>query len=268
LNWLQQNRPQLFARLEYVILEPSAPRQEWQRETLKRFAPCVRWLAELPPADSLLLALCSSTVLFTNELLDAFPVHRLGWNTNEKQWFEWGVAVDGEQFIWTQLPVSDSRFTIHASPELLTALPHGYTIEVSPAAEAWYRRAADSLVNGKFVTIDYGQTADEMFQPGRLNGTLRAYHRHQVSDNLLANVGDQDLTAHVNFSALKQSGEAAGLRTETFQTQSQFLTAITAKMWQDPAAAGGWTPAQTRQFQTLTHPEHLGRAFRVLVQSR
>jgi SAM-dependent MidA family methyltransferase len=124
------------------------------------------------------------------------------------------------------------------------------------------------LAQGKLLAIDYGFTTEEQFSPGRLNGTLRAYHRHRVSDDLLANAGEQDLTAHVNFSAIQKAGEEVGLRTESFAGQPQFLTRIVEKIFKNPAAVGEWGARQTRQFQTLTHPEHLGRAFRVLVQAR
>ena len=100
-----------------------------------------------------------------------------------------------------------------------------------------------------------------------MNGTLRAYHRHRVSDDLLAQPGEQDLTAHVNFSAIQKAGEEAGLKTETFCTQPQYLTRILQKAVADKSFAD-WDARRARQFQTLTHPEHLGRAFRVLVQSR
>ena len=146
-------------------------------------------------------------------------------------------------------------------------MPDGYTIETSPAAENWWREAAGILQRGKLLTIDYGLTADEMFSPARTNGTLRAYFRHHVSDDVLANVGEQDLTAHVNFSAIQKVGEEAGLKTEIFSTQTKFLTQILEKTLRDKTF-GEWNSARTRQFQTLTHPEHLGRAFRVLVQSR
>jgi SAM-dependent MidA family methyltransferase len=176
---------------------------------------------------------------------------------------------------------------LHLPSSLIEVLPDGYIIEACPAAETWWREAASVLGRGKLMTIDYGLTADELFLPGRLRGTLRAYFRHHVSDDLLANVGQQDLTAHVNFSAIQAAGESMGLRTEMFSTQSQFLTQIlekaskanspgklvAAKRLVSPKSDGGgsedgWTSAQARQFQTLTHPEHLGRAFRVLVQSR
>jgi len=274
LTWLQLNRPELSDRVEYRVIEPSPRRQEWQGETLREFAPRVRWFAGF---QSLLQErTCHSSpatrhpplcgVIFSNELLDAMPVHRFGWDAQNKKWFEWGVAVDGEKFIWAKIQTPDARPQT-PDPGLLAVLPDGYTIETCPAAEDWWREAANVLGHGKLLTIDYGLTADELFLPSRPRGTLRAYFRHHASDDLLANVGEQDLTAHVNFSAIQAAGESVGLKTESLQTQSQFLTRILGKASKDNSL-GEWTPAQARQFQTLTHPEHLGRAFRVLVQSR
>jgi SAM-dependent MidA family methyltransferase len=292
LAWLQSNRPELLDQIEYWIIEPSARRQEWQGETLREFAPRVRWFAGF---QSLLQErTCHSSpatrhpplrgVIFSNELLDAMPVHRFGWDAQNKKWFEWGVTVDGEKFAWAKIPDplaprsgerAGARGTFENSPSsifhlpssLLAVLPDGYTIETCPAAESWWREAAGILERGKLMTIDYGLTADERFSPSRTRGTLRAYFRHHAGDDILANIGEQDLTAHVNFSAIQAAGESVGLRTEMFSTQSQFLTGILEKASKDNFF-GEWTPAQARQFQTLTHPEHLGRAFRVLVQSR
>jgi SAM-dependent MidA family methyltransferase len=104
--------------------------------------------------------------------------------------------------------------------------------------------------------------------PERKAGTVRGYHHHQPSNNVLAHPGDQDITAHVNFTAIQAAGESAGLSTDAFLSQAQFLTGIAARIWKNEHSFGEWTPERTRQFQTLTHPEHLGRSFRVLVQSR
>jgi len=303
LAWLQLKRPKLFDQIEYWVIEPSPRRQKWQKETLKNFAPRVRWFASF---QSLLQErTCHSSpatrhpplhgIIFSNELLDAMPVHRLGWDAKSKKWFEWGVTVAGEKFVWARIPETlaprsgeragargfDPSSIVHLPSSLLSVLPDGYTIETCPAAQNWWREAANVLGRGRLLTIDYGFTIDELFSPGRRHGTLRAYFRHHASDDLLANVGAQDLTAHVNFSAIQTVGESAGLKTESFLTQSQFLTQILEKTLRKktfgelvaPKSDGGgsdegWTSAQARQFQTLTHPEHLGRAFRVLVQSR
>jgi len=260
LNWLQAHRPGLFAEIEYVILEPSATRQAWQSETLKAFVPRVRWLKGFSdPAVQRFKG-----ILLSNELLDAFPFHRLGWDAQSKTWFEWGVIWEKETFAWTRLP---NPHPVPCDPQLEAVLPDGYTIEVSPAADAWWRDAANALEHGKLITIDYGYTAEEQFSPSRTRGTLRTYARHQVGDELLSNPGEQDLTAHINFSAIQEVGEECGLKTETFCAQPQFLTRILQRGVADGAFAQ-LSPKQIRQFQTLTHPNHLGRAFRVLVQSR
>jgi SAM-dependent MidA family methyltransferase len=263
LIWLQSNRPTLFERLEYCIIEPSATRQEWQREGLKRFTGKVHWLSNLNSERV-------DGVIFSNELLDAFPVHRLGWNMNEKKWFEWGIVNNDEQFAWAKIPEPTIKlppFVLGLEPALLEVLPDGFTIETSPAAEEWWRAAAHTLNRGKLLAVDYGLTDDEMFLPSRKNGTLRAFFQHRFVDDVLANPGEQDLTTHVNFSAIQRAGEEAGLKTEAFSTQAKFLTQIMERTLRDKSF-GEWTPARGRQFQTLTHPEHLGRSFQVLVQSR
>jgi len=269
LIWLQSNRSELFARLEYIIVEPSARRQVWQNETLKEFAPYVRWFSDF---ENVKIATQNSKldgIIFSNELLDAMPVRRFGWDAANKKWFEWGVSIDGEKFIWARMPNPnrDLRFAIPASAELLAVLPDNYTVELSSAAKNWWREAAGVLGNGKLMTMDYGLAADELFSPVRLRGTLRAYFHHRASDDILANVGEQDLTAHVNFPSIRKAGEDAGLITEYFCAQAKFLTEILARAAKNNSF-GAWDGSDTRQFQTLTHPEHLGRAFRVLVQSR
>ena len=281
LGWLRAERPKLFDRLDYCLIEPSASRQEWQRKTLKTFSPRVRWFANL--ATMVVPEAVKSKpdplrgIIFANELLDAFPVHRFGWDAPTRTWFEWGVAVDGDQFKWAKIQPAAGRsegpaaepgaasFQLPAA--LLEVLPDGYTVETSPAAERWWQEAAGVLERGKLMTIDYGFSDDEQISPARTHGTLRAYHRQRSSSDLLATPGEQDLTAHVNFSAMRKAGEAAGLKTDGFSTQAKFLTQILEKCTRDENF-GGWPPARTRQFQTLTHPDHLGRAFRVLIQSR
>jgi len=271
MGWLRAHRPELSNQIQYVIVEPSPTRQHWQEETLAGFVGKVSWASQLSDLKNRQSATANrqslSGIIFSNELLDAFPVHRHGWDAGNKSWFEWGVALEGEIFCWVKIQPSASGLPRLCPPELENVLPDGYTIETSPAAGDWWREAAAILSRGKLLTIDYGHSDEEMFSPARTHGTLRAYRQHHVSDDLLANPGEQDLTAHVNFSAIQKAGEAAGLRTEQFCTQPQFLTrilqrAVTGKTFASVDAK------QVRQFQTLTHPEHLGRAFRVLVQSR
>jgi SAM-dependent MidA family methyltransferase len=266
LTWLQSNRPHLFGRIKYCIIEPSRRRQEWQRESLKSFDGRVDWLSGFGDLNPSRL----NGVIFSNELLDAFPIHRLGWDAQKKKWFEWGVAANGDSFEWSKIEkFSNGLSTLvpNLPSSLLEVLPDDFTIEINSAARDWWRLAATSLNSGKLMTIDYGLPGDEFFLPSRKNGTLRAFFKHHFADDLLANPGEQDLTAHVNFSEIQKTGEEAGLSTNLFSTQGNFLTQILEKTLKGKNF-GEWTSARGRQFQTLTHPEHLGRSFRVLIQSR
>jgi len=266
LGWMKQRRPQLYERLEYTIVEPSKRRQRWQQTKLAGFSGKVRWQDGFGGSQF-------SGIIFANELLDAMPVRRVGWDAKARQWFEWGVTVEDDRLAWTRLRLAAGKAAELAAalicpPELLDVLPDDFTTEISPVAAAWWEQVARTLTSGYLVTLDYGLTAEEFFQPQRKDGTLRSYHRHQLVPDVLAQPGEQDITAHVNFSAIRAAGESAGLRTEFFGTQSQFLTGIAAEAWKQNGGFGEWQATQTRQFQTLTHPDHFGRSFRVLVQSR
>ena len=103
--------------------------------------------------------------------------------------------------------------------------------------------------------------------PQRSDGTLRAYSRHQLKAGVLERPGEQDLTAHVNFTAIEQAGIAAGLATDVFDFQGRFLTRVAQKIWAAPGAVA-WDARRIAQFKTLVHPEHMGRSFRVLAQKR
>jgi SAM-dependent MidA family methyltransferase len=264
LNWLRLNQPEFLNRLEYVLVEPSLRRREWQRLSLTDCPTQVRWMEALPDAGSV------SGIIFSNELLDALPVHRLGWDTHKRTWFELAVTMRGEDFVWTRaqpgeqvLELARQRFA--ESDVLSQWLPDGYTTELCPAAEKWWTDAARALRSGRLLTFDYGFSSDGVLRPERKEGTLRAYYRHQITSDLLARPGEQDLTAHVDFSALRAAGERAGLTTELFTTQGRFLTSIAAGLWKNDTGEN-WTADKMREFQTLTHPEHLGERFHVLVQ--
>jgi SAM-dependent MidA family methyltransferase len=287
LTWFRDHRPELFQRVEYILIEPSAVRQKWQSAILADFGHKVSWLSsvthlssEAPLAEDHAPVLRSAFggggsriqgIIFANELLDAMPVRRFGWDSRRKSWFEWGVYLTDSQLGWTRLDRSMAGQEIsppfESNENLLAVLPDGFTFETCPEAQLWWQDAARALERGKLMTIDYGMTMDELISPQRQHGTLRGYYRHHPTSDLLANPGDQDLTAHVNFSALIAAGGVSGLRTETFETQAQFLTKILV-LAQKSEAAEQWDAARVRQFQTLTHPQHLGHSFRVLVQAR
>jgi SAM-dependent MidA family methyltransferase len=271
LGWFRKRRPELFSRLEYILLEPSIRRQGWQRDRLVDFADRVRWYSTIQDGA----ANGVRGIIFSNELLDAFPAHVLRWDALERRWREWGITRRGGEFAWERMATDVTAWSRELKlagfdvPSALGAhLPDGFTVEFSPSAAQWWHQAATSLRSGKLLTIDYGGTAEELLSPQRTAGTLRGYSQHRHVEDVLANPGLQDITAHVNFTQLRNVGEGSGLRSDALMTQASFLERILVDRLTRQQRIGNWGPAQLRQFQTLTHPEHLGRSFRVLIQSR
>ena len=266
LEWSRQRRPDLFVRLEYWLVEPSPARRAWQEETLRDFASNIKWTRDIgavrgDPAFR---------IIFSNELLDAMPVHRFAWNAATRRWEECRVDARNGAFVWApaEPPPKLMAGLPQIAPEMAAVLPDGFIVEHSPAALAWWERAALTLGRGKLLTIDYGFTPGDLLRPERPNGTLRTYSKHHSSGHLLEHPGECDITAHVNFPALEAAGRAAGLATEGLLPQEIFLTRIVALTAADPRGFEEWTPERRRQFQTLAHPEHLGHAFQILIQAR
>jgi SAM-dependent MidA family methyltransferase len=118
------------------------------------------------------------------------------------------------------------------------------------------------------LTIDYGLAAEQMLAPQRSQGTLRSYKGHRLFADVLENPGEQDITAHINFTQLQIAGEEAGLKTEPVISQERFLGGIVRKTLLNGPSFAEWNSKRAQQLQTLTHPEHLGRPFQVFVQYR
>jgi SAM-dependent MidA family methyltransferase len=142
-------------------------------------------------------------------------------------------------------------------------LPEGYIVEVPSPAVDWWKRAASRLSQGRLLAIDYGLDLSEMMAPERTSGTLRAYRNHKLQPDPLQDPGQQDLTCHVPFPWIEEAGLVSGLSTEMLVTQEKFLTRIAAAI-----PVQRWTHEKIRQFQTLTHPDHFGRSFKVFVQRK
>lgn len=267
LGYWQQYQAETYARVRYVILEPSAARAEWQRRTLAAQAGKVAWKESWDEIREF------RGICFSNELLDAMPVHLFRWNAESRAWAEWGVTGEGGVFAWACLPAEHNNARARAllprlPEELLEVLPHGFALEASPGAVAWWSQAAERLKSGWLWAADYGLLEEDFVAPHRTDGTLRAYARHQVKKDVLDRPGEQDITAHVNFSLLIKAGESAGLRQEEFGPQGAYLTRVLERIAATPAEFPPWTPARRRQLMSLMHPEHLGRAFQVLTQAR
>ncbi|MDX1503605.1 MAG: SAM-dependent methyltransferase [Thermoanaerobaculia bacterium] len=198
-------------------------------------------------------------IVFSYELFDALPVHRLVGAAEGPR--ELLVDLDGEGgFVFTEGPLS--------SPELAelpgAPLAAGQIADLAPGWRPLYRSLAERLGRGLLVTCDYGFTAERLLDPRvRRHGTLACYRRQRVHRDPLRDVGRQDLTAHVDFSALVQEGEAAGLTTSLWTRQAPWLAACGLL-----DGVGAAPPERRVAVQQLLQLDGMGEEIRVLVQSR
>ena len=243
--------------LRYLIVEPNPRYEVVQRQRLERFGERVKWvssLAELPAMPALFLC---------NELPDAMPVHLVRWNG--QVWHELYVAADRGELTFTPAALSSSELESELA-RLPTDLPEGYTTEVNLAALAWMQELIKAPFHGQIYIADYGLDDFELYSPTRSTGTLRRYAQHQTDDRVLENLGECDLTTHINFTRLIETAEAAWLKVRSYELQGRFLGKLAMPVLASlEGRRDGSTQALLRQFQSLTHPAFMGRSFRVLV---
>jgi SAM-dependent MidA family methyltransferase len=244
------------APTRYLMLELSADLQQRQRDAISRRVPHlaarVEWLTRLPERFS--------GVAIANEVLDAMPVRRF--RVTAAGLAELCVVVQEGVLRLQAVPTEDASVAGRLAG---LDLPTGYETEINFAAEAWVRSVSEWLEAGLLLLIDYGYPRVEYYHPQRAAGTLRCHYRQQAHDDALRWPGLQDVTAHVDFSAVAQAGCAAGLTLAGFASQAQFL--INCGLPQlleavDPAGADYLDLAlQARQ---LLLPQAMGEAFKVL----
>ena len=246
----------------YAILELSANLRARQHATLHahaaHLAARVEWLERLPTTEF-------EGVILANELLDAMPVHRVRVmpDAATEQYVTW----ENDRFSWTGGPLSD--VALHARIAALPDdLPANYTTEINLAADGWLRSFAPLLQRGAVLLFDYGFPAREFYHPQRSDGTLVCHYRHRVHNDPLVLVGLQDITSHVDFSALAHAAHDSGLHVAGFSSQTHFLLSTGIDRLVDDAASDveRWRIAQ--QIQKLTSPAEMGELFKVLALTR
>lgn len=210
-------------------------------------------------------------IVVANEVLDALPVHRV--RRRGDTLVELAVALDGDVgLVETEIEPTTPALAARLSDEGVT-LVDGQTAEICLAIDAWVAGAAAGLSRGVLLLIDYGATAEELYDPiRRRDGTLRAYVRHQVHDDPYRSIGRQDLTAHVDVTAVERAARAAGLTTIGITTQAEALMGLGI---QDRLRAIQADPATTIEAYTLLRsslmrlldPAAMGR-FRVMAFGR
>jgi SAM-dependent MidA family methyltransferase len=253
---IQKLKPEAFAALEYAIPEPIASLQAAQRQTLAPFHPQVRLVndAVALAADPL------PGIAFGNEVLDALPFHLIEWRNGH--WLERRVdQTPNGELTWTTTEIDTPSLSAALAP-LSTGFSEGYTTEVRTCYSSFLEPLVHSLISPTMFWPDYGFARIDYYHPARNRGTLRTFCKHQPGEDPLAHPGDLDITAHVDFTAVATAAASLGGKAIDFRNQGAWLTDI-ARDWlleQD----GNPDPAALRQFQTLTHPAHLGGSFHVL----
>jgi SAM-dependent MidA family methyltransferase len=220
LESLQTDFAPVFLVTRYVIDEPSPHSKALAKKRLHPFAERVSF-ARLDDIEA------DFGVVFSNELLDAFPVHRVKMEAGALREFFVDVSAEGE-FTWMlAAPSSDTVAGYLADNEV--ALGEGQIAEINLEIEKWFKSAASSIKAGWMITVDYGAESSELYPASagdpRYSGTLRSFQRHQIIDHVLSNPGEQDLTTTVNWTLVRKAGEQLGLKVVEFERQDKFLLA-------------------------------------------
>lgn len=280
LSHLQHHSSQLFTHLEYIIVERAATLINEQQRRLQLFVEqgaSLRWcqLNEIVPASI-------TGCFFSNELVDALPVHQVMLDAGTLKEVYVSLAADDRAqppFVEVVGELSTPRlrdyFDFVGVDLTSPRYPDHYRTEVNLAALDWISQVADRLQRGYVMTIDYGYPSDRYYNPVRSEGTLQCYYHHRYHANPYLYIGQQDITAHVDFTALERQGALSGLKTVGFTKQGLFLMALglgeriaaLSRSTATDADTIGATLRRREALHTLIDPMRLGN-FGVLIQSK
>jgi SAM-dependent MidA family methyltransferase len=268
LNAYRRDKPDFLARLRYLLVERSPAMVETQKQRLSELTGAGVRIAWVPDLDAV-SADSITGVFLSNELVDAFPVHRLvkrplglreifvGWEPPTPP------AING-RFIEIEAPPFSPDLEAYFA-RIGISLEVGQQAEVNLQALEWMRQVGTRLRRGLVMTIDYGHAAADLFAPARKTGTLLGYYRHTVSDSPYVHVGQQDLTAHVDFTSLALAGQDMGLEVTGFTNQLHFLIGLGIE-----SSFAGLDPEspQSAAMRELLRPDAMGTTYKILIQHK
>ncbi|MEP6668890.1 MAG: SAM-dependent methyltransferase [Chthoniobacter sp.] len=255
LTALREFDPACFAATTFWLVEPLAQLRQIQGERLRDFgSEKVRWaeaLTDLPPFRG---------VHYSNELVDAFPVHRVSWRGD--RWMERCVDFQEGRFVFVDAEISSETLRAHLTS--LPPVPTDYETEVNLAVAPWLAEVESRLQAGFILAIDYGYPREEYYRPERTTGTLSAYAAHQREPDPLLRPGEIDLTAHVDFTTLAETAAPLGLQLTGFTDQHHFMVGLSRLHFPDDQALSAASQKELRAFKTLMHPGLMGRSFHAI----
>jgi SAM-dependent MidA family methyltransferase len=258
-----RSNEEFYERLHYCIIEKSSSMREKERSILSeegsglmKKLSWVQNIHELPPITGCILS---------NELLDNFSVHQV---VMEDVLMEVFVDYNGG-FIELTRPACGTLRDYLA--ELRVSLPRGFRTEINLEAISWITDVAQALKKGFVLTIDYGYPSSGLYKEPRNSGTLICYHQHKVNHCPYDHIGEQDITAHVNFSALHHWGHHAGLQTCGFTNQAHFLRGLGLAehiRLREEREGPAPIPEEEKAFLLKTLLMDMGSRFKILIQQK
>ena len=243
---------------KYSIIELSAQLKKIQQETLKRTLPeiydRVEWLTELPTNFK--------GVVIANEVLDAFPVKRVTLSNNH--FYELGVDFKDNCFQWKRFEYPYLESVVPNGDDL----PEGYTTEINLQSDGWIKSLYNLMSEGVVLLIDYGMNQSEYFHPQRSDGTVKCFHKHKSNNNPFIHIGDQDITASVNFTDIAKSSIDAGFKVDGFSTQSMFLISLGIENFLVEEKDKKNKIKLAQEIKQLVMPGAMGEVFKVMALTK
>jgi SAM-dependent MidA family methyltransferase len=261
LAGLKAVAPEGLKRFRYAVVERSPAMAARQKALLDSsgLSSSVRWISGL---DEVLAEGRLVGCVLSNELVDAFPVHRVV--ATREGLYEIYVGWSEGRFVETRDLPSTPDLAAYFD-RLKIRLAEGQQAEVNLEAARWIRDVGKVLDRGFVITIDYGHPASELFAPHRKKGSLLCYYRHTVNDDPYARIGEQDITAHVDFTGLARAGAEVGLTLTGFTNQLNFLMSL--GIAQEMERFDPESP-ETLSVKRLLARESMGGVFKVLIQHK
>lgn len=260
LDHLKSNKS-FYEKLSYVIIEKSDSLKDQQKLFLNNseLSRKVKWIASIKEMSSFI------GCVLANEVLDNFSVHKVLVEENELM----ESYVDHNNS-FNEVLKPAPHYLQEYFKQLNVILPNDFCSEVNLEAIQWLKNISEVMTKGFIITIDYGFLSSELYQPQRKLGTIVCYHKHSVNDQPFANLGEQDITAHVNFSALDHWGKRNGLQNCGFTTQSQFLSGLglTEHLRQLEVKEKNSADFKNKFMFLHTLLVSMGRKFKVLIQQK
>lgn len=252
LNYLKKNN-ELYAELRYFIIEKGDGLKKIQRNKLIEK---VEWIADIKELTGF------TGCVLSNEVLDNFSVHVVEMKDDLMEVF---VDFDND-FTEILRPATDELKDYLKKQRI--ELPKGYRTEINLEAIKWIEEIGKHLQRGFVITIDYGYSANEYYSSQRKTGTLACYYKHTVTDQYYRNIGQQDITAHVNFSALKIWGQKSGLKFSGFTNQNYFLRSLGLANYLRRIETESAENNKAHMFQINKLLMDMGNKFKILIQHK